>query len=138
MKNLFLLLFTLLPFCSYAQSISSKRIPQSESVKLLESISSLEIFRGDQIHIAIFKSSNGSGSAKLPESHEVTHNYIFCIAEYDEYPDSKVYSVGPFLNPRITRKSDLGKAVVFSVEEGPATSRKKVQLLVSTSEIQIQ
>jgi hypothetical protein len=138
MKKVFLLLFTLATFNSFALSVSYKRITQIESVKLLESISNFEVFTGKQLHVSIFKSSIGSGSAKLPESDEVSYNFIFCVAHFDENPDSKVFSTGPFINPIISNKADSGDSIDFIIETGVFDNRKKVKLTVSQYGIQIK
>lgn len=138
MRKVIFFILSLVTLNTAAQSITYKRITQSESVKLLESISNFGVFTGKQLQVSIFKSSNGSGSAKLPESDEVSYNFIFCVAHFDENLDSKVISVGPFINPKIIDKADLGESIDFTIETGVFDQRKKVKLTVSQSGIQIK
>lgn len=116
----------------------SSEITQPESVKLIESIQSLEVFKGRQLHVAIFTTSNGSGSANLPESHEVSFNLLLSVAEYNEYPVTKLYSIGPFLNPKMVRKVDSGRLVTLFIEHGVVDKRKTTKVVVSETGIQIQ
>ncbi|CAM4409708.1 hypothetical protein SAMN06265348_11736 [Pedobacter westerhofensis] len=98
----------------------------------------MEIFDAQQIRVAIFKSSNGSGSARIPESDEVSFKLIICVAQHDEIPDSKVFSIGPFLNPRVIKKTDSGNQIILVVEAGLAANRKRTELLVTQKQVKIK
>jgi len=139
LKKLYaLLLLLFLSYSSYAQSIKSSEITEPESVKLIESIASFEVFNGRQLRVAIFTTSNGSGSANLPESDESSSNLLICIAHYDEYPVSKLYSIGPFLKPKVIKKVDSGHSVTLFIEYGIIDKRKTTKVVVSEATIQIQ
>ena len=137
MKTSFCLLFLFLSFKSFSQSIKSTMITQPESVKLIESIQSMEVFAGRQLYLSVFTISNGSGSANLPESHEVSYNLLICIAHYDEYPVSKLYSIGPFGKPKVAKKVDSGQSVTLFVED-PNVKGKTCQIVLTETTIQIQ
>ncbi len=138
MKNTFFLLLLLLTYNSYAQSIKSGEITQPESVKLIESIQSLEVLKGRHLYVAIFTTSNGPGSALFPESHEVSFNLLLSVSEYDEYPLTRLFNVGPFFNPKTVRKVDSGNQVTLFIEHGVFDKRKIAKVLVSDTAIQIQ
>jgi hypothetical protein len=90
------------------------------------------------MHVSIFKTSNGSGTANLLESDEVSFNLLICVAQYDEHPESKLFSIGPFLNPKVTKKVDSGPSVTLVVEDGLAKKRRTFKLIVGQMDVQIR
>jgi hypothetical protein len=48
--------------------------------------------------------NNGSGSANLPESDEVSFNLLLSVAFYDENLVAKLFDLGPFIPPKLVDK----------------------------------
>lgn len=139
MKNYILpLLLMFLSYSSYSQSIKSKEILQKDCVESIGSIDSFDVFAGKQLRLGIFTASNGSGSANLPESDEVSFNLLVSVAHYDENPKSKIFSIGPFLNPKVTKKVDSGTSVTLFIEDGIVNKRKTTKVMVSEIKVQIE
>jgi hypothetical protein len=131
MKIYFLPVLLLFYFNSCAQSSKITEIKQKESVKLIESILSFERFEGRQLWAQILKISNGSGSAKSPGTEEVSYSIVISLAHYDEYPKSKLYKIGPFVDPKVVRKVDSGDAITFYIKDENARHIKTYKLQVS-------
>lgn len=138
MKTYIVLLLLCFTINSYAQSVESTEITQNESVKLITSIVSFDVFPGKQLCLGILKASNGSGSANLPESDEVSFNILISVAHYDENPETKVFSIGPFIAPKVTRKIDDGSSVTLFVKNGVMKKRKTTKIIVSETKVQIE
>ena len=138
MKNYIVLLLLCFGFNSYSQSIESTEIIQHEPVKLISSIESFDVFAGKQLRIGIFKASNGSGSANLPESDEVSFNFLLSVTHYDENPENKIFSIGPFIGPKVIRKVDTGSSVTLFIEDGIVKKRKITKVIVSETKVQIE
>ena len=138
MKIYIVLLLLCFNFNSYAQSVESTEITQNESVKLIASIVSFDVFPGKQLSLRILKASNGSGSANLPKSDEVSFNILISVAHYDEDPKTKVFSIGPFIGPKMTREIDDGSSVTLFVKNGVMKKRKTTKIIVSETKVQIE
>lgn len=133
---LFLLLFV--AFKSEAQTVSSAAVEQRELINFVESVNTYETFQGKQLWAKIFTVDNGSGSANNPETHEVSYSLYICIAHYDEYPDSKLYKIGPFRDPKVIRKVDSGSFITFHVSDGYQKDIKTYKIVVSETSLKIQ
>lgn len=138
MKIYIVLLLLCFTFNSSAQSVESTEITQNQIVKLIASIVSFDVFPGKQLSLGILKASNGSGSANLQESDEVSFNILISVAHYDENPETKVFSIGPFLGPKVTRKIDDRNSVTLFVENGVMKKRKITKVIVSETKVQIE
>ena len=138
MKTYIVLILACFTFNSYAQSVQSTEITKTESVKLVASIVSFEVFHGKQLSLGILKASNGSGSSNLPESHQVSFNILISVAHYDENPETKVFSIGPFIGPKVTRKIDDGSSVTLFIENGVMKERITTKVTISETKVQTQ
>lgn len=138
MKHIFLFCLLLASSGIKAQSIKTSEIKTSESINLVESIESVNIFKGKQLYLKIFKVANASSSANLSESDEISHDLILSIAQYDEYPETKVFKIGPFLNPIIKKKVDQGKSILFLVDGTVPNSMAKKSYRITVSEKAVQ
>jgi hypothetical protein len=137
-KQLLLSLFVFAAFTTKAQMPKSNPINQQDLVKFAESINTYEFFSGSQLWVRIFKVDNGSGSANLPESHEVNYSLYICLAHYDEYPESKLYKIGPFRKPELIKKVDSGRFVTFHVRDGYENDLTTYKIVVSETGAKIE
>lgn len=135
MKTTFIVLCLIFSIKSHAQSIKSNRITQTESVSLIASIESMEVVKGDQLYVTIFKSANGSRSANTPETHETSYNFLISVSHYDENPESRLFSIGPFIQPKVIKKLDSGKSVTLLIEDGHAKNKKIYKVMVSETDV---
>jgi hypothetical protein len=138
MRNYIIVFMLFFSVSAYPQAITSSAINNKETAGLLGSIESYELFSGKQLAIGIFKVANGSGSANLPESHEISYNLLLTIAEFDEDPDRKLFSIGSFIGPKVIRKLDSGQSVTLFVEHGVFDRRKTTKVVAGLTSIQIQ
>ncbi|GGC63011.1 hypothetical protein GCM10011387_15750 [Pedobacter quisquiliarum] len=136
-KQLLLFLFVFAACATKAQMPKSYSVNQQDLVKFAESIDSYETFQGDQLWFKVFKINNGSGSAGL-ESCEVNYSIVFCLAEYDENPESKLYKIGPFKKPELIKKVDSGRFVTFHVRDGYENDLTTYKMVVSETGAKIE
>lgn len=137
MKTLLLTLLSLFSLNALAQSTKVNEVTQKDFVKFTESIQGYELFKGEQLWAKVFLIDNGSGSAGT-ESCEVSYSLLICLAQYDEYPDSKLYKIGPFVSPKVSSKVDAGKSIMFHVRDEHGTGSKMYKLAVSETSAEIQ
>lgn len=130
-KHLLFFLFVFAAFTTKAQMPKSTAIKQQDLVKFVESIRTYEFFNGTQLWAKIFKVDNGSGSANLPESDEVNYSLYICLAHHDEYPQTKLYKIGPFKKPELIKKVDSGRFVTFHVRDGYENDLTTYKIVVS-------
>lgn len=95
----------------------------------------MEVVKGDQLYLTIFKSANGSGSANTPETHETSYNFLVSVSPYDENPESRLFSIGPFIQPKVIKKLDSGKIVTLLIEDGHAKNKKTYKVMVSETDV---
>ena len=137
MKKLILipcLLFASMTFC---QSINVTKITQLEIVKLIGSIDSYEPFAGRQLYLSTFITSNGSGSANMPETDETSFNILLCVAHYDQQPDYKLFSIGPFLYPKIIENRDSGDSITVVIQHFDGEKMRKSKILVTETNVKL-
>jgi hypothetical protein len=128
------LLFASLSFC---QSINVTKITQIELVKFIGSIDSYEPFAGRQLYLSTFIISNGSGSANIPETHEPSFNILIGVAHYDEQPDDKLFSIGPFLYPKIIENRDSGDSITVVIQHFDGEKKRKTEIIVTETNVKL-
>lgn len=138
MKIYIVLLLLCFTFNSYSQSIKSKEILQQDCVELIGSIESHDVFAGKELVLGIFKVSNGYGSAKFPETDEISFNIMISVTHYDETPLYKLSTVGPFINPKVVKNVDSGTSVTLFIEDGIVNKRKTTKVKVSETKVHIE
>ncbi len=62
----------------------------------------------------------------LSESHEVSHDLIICVSEYDEYPEKRIFRIGPFIGPEIFSEIDLRNGYVLEIQHGVPKNRGRI------------
>lgn len=70
--------------------------------------------------------------------HEISHNLLINVAEYDEYPVWKLFSIGSFINPKISAGPDLKDKYMLSIEHGIYDERRKTNLAISLNKVIIE
>jgi len=137
MKKLILIPCLLFASLSFCQSINVTKITQTELVKFIGSIDSYEPFAGRQLYLSTFITSNGSGSANMPETDETSFNILLCVAHYDEQPDHKLFSIGPFLNPKIIKNRDSGDSITVVIHHFDGLKKKKTEIIVTETNVKL-
>ncbi len=110
-----------------------KQLLSSSEVKLLGKIDSLVILKTQVFGVKIFWVGNPSGSANFEGGHEITRNLIFAVAENDESPVWKAFSVGPFYNPKIVVKKSHGSMFEVTIKYGGFKDRRSTKLVITPS-----
>ncbi|MCF8454095.1 MAG: hypothetical protein K9G42_12885 [Pedobacter sp.] len=91
----------------------------------------------DNFAIRVFLIGNPPGSAMQAEGHEISHNLLINVAEYDEYPVWKLFSIGSFINPKISKGPDLKDKYMLSIEHGGYDERRKTNLAIFLNKVVI-
>jgi len=118
------------------------KIEKSENSRLIEVLNNSELIgenRANNLSIRIYKIDNGSGSAGIAEGHEVSHNILIAVSEFDEEPNQNLFEIGPFYNPKFVKwigEKEYQKE--FEIEYGDHENRKSIILNVNIDEIKIE
>jgi hypothetical protein len=99
-----------------------------ELKKVLASIESVSTYKSSQAVAQVFVVGNGSGSAKLPESDETSRSLWVSMSEYGEHPTSRLFKIGPLMNPTLEADKVTAKDEYVMVTEGLASARKTHKL----------
>ena len=137
MKKLILIPCLLFASLSFSQPINVNKITQIELVKLIGSIDSYEPFAGRQLYLRTFITSNGSGSANMPETDEISFNILLCVAHYDQQPDYKLFSIGPFLYPKIIENRDSGDSITVVIQHFDGLKKRKTEIIVTETNVKL-
>ena len=122
---------------SYGQ-VQIKEIQNIDQKSLLSQIDTVIFIKGKNMGITIFRVNNGSGSAHLPESDEVSYSFLISVSEYDENPESKLFSVGPFIYPKFSNNIDKGENYSLQISYGVNMQRKKNRLIITLDSVQLK
>ena len=140
-KSTFFLIFTIC-FIQITCGQDKLIIKKSENSRLIKVLNNSELIgenAEDYLSVRIYKIDNGSGSAGFPEGHEVSHNLLIAVSEFDEEPNQNIFEIGPFYNPNFikwTDKKEYGKE--FEVEYGINNNRKTVKLKININELKME
>src|SRR5438128_434990 len=100
MKTLLTLGMVILSTFSYAQTKASlSKIQGKETIDLICSIDSAIVKSSNTTGVAILLTNNGYGSAKQPETDEVSHSFIIAASSLDAVPEKHVYRLAEFYGP---------------------------------------
>ncbi|WP_224484706.1 hypothetical protein [Robertkochia aurantiaca] len=139
-KSTFLLIFTIC-FIPAAFGQNELKIEKSENERLVEVLNSSELIgenRASYLSVRIYKIDNGSGSAGIPEGHEVSHNLLIAVSEFDEEPNQNLFEVGPFYNPKFIKWNDIKEYErEVQIEYGSYSSRKDVILKININGLKV-
>ena len=141
MKSTLIILFT---FCLVQISCGQDKlnIEKSENSRLIKVSNNSELIgedRENNLSVRVYIIDNGSGSAGIEEGHEVSHNLLIAVSEFDEEPNQNLFEIGPFYNPKFvkwTREKEYEKE--FEIEYGIYDNRKSVKLKVNMSELKVE
>jgi hypothetical protein len=118
------------------------KIEKSENYRLIKVLNNSELIgenRENYLSVRIYKIDNGSGSAGIEEGHEVSHNLLVAVSEFDEEPNQNLFEIGPFYNPKFvkwTKKKEYEKE--FVVEYGIYNNRKTLKLKININELKME
>ena len=140
-KSTFLLIFTIC-FIQVTYGQNELKIEKSENVKLIKVLNNSELIgenRENYLSVRIYKIDNGSGSAGISEGHEVSHNLLIAVSEFDEKPNQNIFEIGPLYNPKFIIWNDIKKHERgFQIEYGIYNKRKKIKLKVNINELKME
>jgi hypothetical protein len=127
-------------FVAQAQSLQLKvsSVTDQKTIGLLSSIEQFETFEGTKLYLKIFVQGNPPGSAKMPEGHEISHNLMLVVGEYELYFDGKLYEVGEFYRPKIKAKYESQGKIKLKVEHGLAANRKEAEITVDLDKVTLK
>lgn len=117
-------------------------IEKSENSRLIKVLNNSELIgenANDYLSVKIYKIDNGSGSAGLPEGHEVSYNLLIAVSEFDENPNQSVFEIGPFYNPKFVnwiQLKDYEKEI--EIECGVYDKRERLNLGINFKELTVK
>lgn len=133
-----ILLLVACSLVAYSQVVKTSRVQDAILRKVLSSVDTVIVKSNYNIAVTIFRVSNGSGSAHIPETEEVTHKFIISISTVDEAPEINVYQVANFYNPKVLKFELLGEQAHIVIEYGVYKQRKRVDLIVTVKNIMMK
>ena len=132
---LLLINYSLLSYGQLAEP-SVEPVKSKSVTKLLGSIDSSLTIRADNFIIQVFQIV--AGNAMQFESHEISHKLLINVADYDEYPIWKLFSVGPFLNPKLSIENGSADKRLLVIEHGTFDERRQTRLGIYSNRIIIE
>lgn len=141
MKALILLL-VFISFTTYAQlpAPGVVKVTDSSLARVLSNIESYKSVDNDNGYvIGIVKISNGPGSARQPETEEVSHSYWITVTEYDTYPEYHAFTAGPFYNAKIKDEGKTGDSGYFlTISYGPSDQPKMQRIVIGKGSVRLE
>ena len=137
-------LIIILTICSIQISFGQNelKIAKSKNDRLIKVLNNSELIgenRENYLSVRIYKIDNGSGSAGIPEGHEVFHNLLIAVSEFDEEPNQNLFEIGPFYNPKFMKWTDKEEyEKIFEIEYGIYNNRKTVKLKININELTLE
>ncbi len=117
-------------------------ISKLDDLKLIKILNSTRLIgenNDNSLSVRIYQIDNGSGSARIPEGHEVSYNLLIAVSEFDEYPNQNLFEIGPFLSPKFIQWSDnMEYQKEFQIDYGPYNKKRSVILTVNINELIIK
>jgi hypothetical protein len=141
MKTYFfiLALFVSLSACAQQYKKSVVEIKEPSVLKLLGHLDTMVIKRAPSFVMYFLIVSNGSGSANIPQGDEASDNIMVSVSEYDEEPANKVFTVGPFLAPKLIFEGVKHPgSYTVTIEHGEAGKRQRSVLVVHSDKVVLQ
>jgi hypothetical protein len=96
MKNVlpvFTLFILLLAQSARAQKLSVQKVNNTSLTYVLNNIRSTHTAETAAISVTVYVVSNKSGSAKQPETHEVTDHIYIAVSAFDEQPKQSLFII---------------------------------------------
>ncbi|MFZ4102852.1 MAG: hypothetical protein ACOYKR_12960 [Sphingobacterium thalpophilum] len=137
MKKFILIPCLLFASMSFSQSVNVTKITQIELAKFIGSINSYEPFAGSQLYLSTFIISNGSGSANIPGTDATSFNIFLGVAHYDQQPDNKLFSIGPFSFPKIIENRDSGDSITVVIQHFEGEKKRKTEIVVTETNVKL-
>jgi hypothetical protein len=121
----------------FAQQLPVQKVNNASLSYVLNNIRSTHKAETADIFVTVYSVSNKSGSAKQPETHEVTDNIYIAVSEFDEQPKQSLFVIKNLYAPGgfvLTKQPDQTIKLSFSYIEGK--QRKKVEAIVKIDAVQ--
>ncbi|MDB5140167.1 MAG: hypothetical protein JWR12_2083 [Mucilaginibacter sp.] len=87
--------------------ISITKIESKSWTSTLCSVDTVIRKSNDVMSVSLFKISNPSGSAHVPETDEVSKRILIAVSSIDDSPEQHLYTIGNFYNPKIVKFDKL-------------------------------
>ncbi len=140
-KSTLILIFSIC-FINISYGQEKIKITKSKNIRLIKVLNNSELIGENRQHdlsVRIYKIDNGSGSAGIEERHEVSHNLLIAVSEFDEEPNQKLFEIGPFYHPKLLKMTaSKYYQKEFEIKYGTNDNRKSVKLKVNINELKIK
>lgn len=139
MKTLALFILVCLMCTATAQTVKVEANNDKTLNAVLSNVESLSIKEADDFLIRVYLMADPSGSAKTPETDEITHHLLISISQYGEDPPSSLFFVGHFYNPKIIKEGKIGHLAYFlEVKYGPVDQTKIQRIVISKDSVRLE
>ena len=140
-KSTLILIFSIC-FVNLSCGQEKVKIIKSDNIRLIKVLNNSELIgeNGENnLSVRIYKIDNGSGSAGISEGHEVSHNLLIAVSEYDEQPLQNLFEIGPFYNPKFIKWTGIKESQKeYEIEYGAYNHRKSIKLIVNINELKME
>lgn len=138
LRNWVFLCFSVLLFSQsvHAQKPSVQKLNNANLSHVLNNIRSMHTAETADIFVSVYAVSNKSGSAKQPETHEVTDNIYIAVSEFDEQPKQSLFVIKNLYAPTgllLTKQADQTIKVSFSYLKGK--EKKNFSVIVKSDAV---
>ena len=136
-------LIIVLTICTIQLSFGQNKlkITKSQNERLIKVLNNSELIGENSesyLSVKLYTVDNGTGSAGFA-SCEVSHNLLVAVSEWDEEPNQNLFEIGPFLNPKLMKWTNVKKNErEFEVEYGIYNNRKTVKLTININELKME
>lgn len=76
-----------------AQPMKPVKVKDSSLSRLINNVQSFHQYSVKDLAITVMEIANPSGSAHIPEGHEITTNVYFGVSEIDTYPEQSLFCI---------------------------------------------
>ena len=140
-KSTLILIFSIC-FVNLSCGQEKVKIIKSDNNLLIKVLNNSELIgeNGENnLSVRIYKIDNGSGSGEISEGHEVSHNLLIAVSEYDEQPLQNLFEIGPFYNPKFIKWTGIKESQKeYEIEYGAYNHRKSIKLIVNINELKME
>lgn len=136
-KYLFILPLSYICTKSYGQQqLKVSEIKSNNLVSTLCSVDTVIFKNNNTFSLILYKISNASGSAHMPETDEVSNRFLIAVTNGDEVPEQHLFNIGDFYDPKIIKWEKLKDKYRLYIDYGGTfKGRRKITLNISLNAV---
>lgn len=141
-RILFIHIFALAGFTAESQELITLKAADTHLIKMVNGVKTYNQFSGKDLTVTLLEVTNPAGSAREPETEQVTSNIYFGLTEADLNPKQALYTINNVFAPSDFKVENAEPGVVWVSFEyldrsGNISKKKKVivKLTLTTATI---